>query len=92
MTTTPLMPAHSPPRSQGGFALAKQGAGIQNFAHLKKLGPRFRGDERSNYRDGGMKLRSKLPGDGMNLRSRPGAIAVTGLTEMRGALGGPTAS
>ena len=44
------------------------------------------------YRVGGMKLRSKLPGDGMNLRSRPGAIAVTGLTEMRGALGGPTAS
>jgi len=27
---TPLIPAHSPPRSQSGFALAKQGAGIQN--------------------------------------------------------------
>ena len=44
------------------------------------------------HRDGGMKLRSKVPGDGINLRSRPGAIAVTGLTEMRGAPGGPTAS
>ena len=45
-----------------------------------------------SHRVGGMKLRSKVPGDGMNLRNRPGAIAVTGLTEMRGALGGPTAS
>ncbi len=36
-----------------------------------------------------MKLRSILSGDGMNLRNSPGAIAVTGLTVMRGALGGP---
>jgi hypothetical protein len=39
-----------------------------------------------------MKFLSKLPGDGMNFRNNPGAIAVTGLTEMRGALGGPVAS
>ncbi len=52
-------------------------------------GFQFLGDR---YRDGGMKLRSMLSGDGMNLRSSPGAIAVTGLTVMRGALGGPDAS
>jgi len=44
------------------------------------------------HRDGGRKLGSKVPGEGMNLRNRPGAIALTGLTVMRGALGGPTAS
>src|ERR1700742_694974 len=45
----PLIPAHSPPRSQSGFALAKQRAGIQGpitISHVA-LGPRFRGDERS---------------------------------------------
>jgi hypothetical protein len=48
--------------------------------------------DEADYRDGEMKLRSMLSGDGMNLRSNPGAIAVTGLTVMRGAPGGPVAS
>ena len=52
--------------------------------------PRKRG--RDHYLVCGTKLRSKLPGDGMNLRSRPGVIADTGLMVMRGADGGPTAS
>src|SRR6185437_763649 len=45
------------------------------------------------HRDGGgAKFGSNVPGDGMNLRNRPGAIALTGLTVIRGAPGGPTAS
>ena len=46
-----------------------------------------------SHRDGGgMKLGSNVPGEGINFRSSPGAIALTGLTVMRGAPGGPTAS
>ena len=50
LASSPLIPAHSPPRSQSGFALAKQGAGIQGGhdegSKYSALGPRFRGDER----------------------------------------------
>ena len=44
MHHTPLIPAHSPPRSRSGFALAKRGAGIQH--PLIKLDARLRGPER----------------------------------------------
>src|ERR1700751_5435024 len=39
----PLIAAHSPPRSQIGFALAKQGAGIQKVQESRALraGPRW---------------------------------------------------
>lgn len=76
------------------LAIAVQNFLATLFLFVAHCARRARRNRRANwyYRVGGMKLRSKVPGDGMNLRNSPGAMALTGLTVMRGALGGPTAS